>query len=301
MDTAEQYEHRFVQLRARYMRERGGWDWPEFVDWLIARRGELRAASFRQYRAAVIWMLRQEVTPQADGLIDRLCKAETATRGRYLPPRTSCAKAKSISPVDFHRLAVWLQNHGGRWDELAASWMYWSMETGLRPVEWRDATLRGYAAGWALNVQNAKHTQGRAHGEHRTIHLQIDAEAAQGLQCFLDAVQRDYEESYQGCRLALRRATKALWPRRTRQPTLYTGRHQFSADAKSSGLAPEQIAALMGHAVTDTHQAHYGKRRCGRGGMMVAIADSQDVQRVRERMQSNKVLQTDATAPVMGE
>ncbi len=299
-DTAFRYQCRFAQLRARYEREQGGWDWAGFVDWLTNRRGELRAASFRQYRAAVIWMLRREGTPGADVLIDRLCVPRFVAPNRTLPARTSSTKAKSISSSDFHHLAVWLQNHGGRWDDLAGTWLYWSTVTGLRPVEWRNATLRANPTSWALVVQNAKHTQGRAHGEDRTIYLQVDVEEAHALQCFLDAVQRDYEKAYQGCRLALHRATKALWPRKTRYPTLYTGRHQFSANAKFSGLTPEQIAALMGHAVTNTHQTHYGKRRCGRGGLM-AIADPGDVYRVLERRQIRKGLQSAAPAPVIGE
>jgi len=40
----------------------------------------------------------------------------------------------------------------------------------------------------------------------------------------------------------------------------------------------------MGHAVTTTHQTHYGKRRSGRGRVQV-VAEASDVERVVERMQ----------------
>ena len=49
--------------------------------------------------------------------------------------------------------------------------------------------------------------------------------------------------------------------------TLYTARHQFSANAKSDGLSKEEVAALMGHASIYTAGEHYGKRRGGHGSV----------------------------------
>lgn len=301
MQTAEHYEARFVQLQRRFQREHGDWDWAAFVDWLIARRPTLRPATYRQYRAAVVWATQTEAPVNADALRARLRDGGSAGRRGDLPARTSSGKAKSVRIEDLHRLVVWLQEHGGLWDDLAARWLFWSIQTGLRPIEWRDAMLQAHASGYALEVRNAKHSLGRSHGEHRLVHLQIQASGANALQAFLDRVQGDFEGAYQGCRLALHRATQALWPRRRRQPSLYTGRHQFAADAKASGLAPEAIAALMGHAVTETHQTHYGKRRSGRAGLIVA-ADPQDVQRVCARMQTRSNSQAlRAGAPSIGQ
>jgi hypothetical protein len=300
MQTAERYRARFIQLQMRYLREHGDWDWAAFVDGLIARRPTLRASSYRQYRAAVVWALQVERPEQAEALRARLRDVGSAGRRGDLPCRTSAGKAKSLRIEEVHRLVLWLQDHGGIWDDLAARWLFWSIQTGLRPIEWRDAMLQPNALGYSLQIRNAKHSQGRAHGEHRTVHLQIKASEAFALQAFLDRVQGDFEAAYQGCRLALHRATQTLWPRRMRQPSLYSGRHQFAADAKASGLAPEAIAALMGHAVTDTHQTHYGKRRCGRAGLIVA-ADPEDVQRVRARMQARSDIQAlRAGAPSIG-
>ncbi len=292
MQPTEGYQARFVQLQKRYQREHNDWDWAAFVDGLIERRPTLRASSFRQYRAAVLWALQADAPPNADELRARLRDLRSEERCRDLPQRTSARKAKSVRIEDVHRLVVWLQAHGGIWDDLAARWLFWSIQTGLRPIEWRDAKLQANATGYSLEVRNAKHSHGRSHGEYRTMHLQIETSGANALKAFLDRVQGDFEAAYQGCRLALHRATQTLWPRRMRQPSLYTGRHQFAADAKASGLAPEAIAALMGHAVTETHQTHYGKRRCGRTGLIVA-ADPCDVQRVRARMQTR----SDSQAP----
>lgn len=306
MDTDQAYALRFSQLRARYerarfLKEAGHWDWSTFVDWVIALRLTLRAASFRQYRAAVTWALRQTGDPEIQSLAERLRHIEPAAPRGELPRRTSACKSKSLSRDDQCRLMCALHTRGGRWDELAGDWLFWSMETGLRPVEWREACLRAHATGVALNVRNAKHSHGRAHGENRTVHLAIDEELRLSLQRFIVIVQRDFGAAYQGCRLAIRRATRALWPRRASYPSLYTGRHQFSANAKASGLLPEELAALMGHAVIETAQEHYGKRRSGRGGGLVAAADRRDVQRVRERMQAkvNAARANDPSAPTL--
>ena len=301
MQTAERYKARFMQLQKRHQREHDGWDWAAFVNGLIARRPTLRASSFRQYRAAVLWALQADAPPNADELRARLRDVGSAGRCRDLPQRTSAGKAKSVRIEDVHRLVVWLQEHGGTWDDLAARWLFWSVQTGLRPIEWRDAMLQANASGYSLVVRNAKHSHGRSYGEHRTVHLQIETSGANALKAFLDRVQGDFEVAYQGCRLALHRATKTLWPRRMQQPSLYTGRHQFAANAKASGLMPEAIAALMGHAVTETHQTHYGKRRSGQAGLIVA-ADPRDVQRVRARMQTRSDSQAPHTgAPSIGQ
>ena len=66
----------------------------------------------------------------------------------------------------------------------------------------------------------------------------------------------------------LNRTTAALWPRRERLPTLYTMRHQMGSDLKSSGLPPEEVAAVMGHQSTASASV-YGYKVSGRGSVAV--------------------------------
>jgi hypothetical protein len=66
----------------------------------------------------------------------------------------------------------------------------------------------------------------------------------------------------------LNRTTAALWPRRERLPTLYTLRHQMGSDLKSSGLPPEEVAAVMGHQSTASASV-YGFKVSGRGSVAV--------------------------------
>lgn len=66
--------------------------------------------------------------------------------------------------------------------------------------------------------------------------------------------------------------------------TLYSGRHQFSANAKKAGVPAIEIAAMMGHGSDETHVKSYGKRRVGKGGFTIQ-ADPLDVERVAEIIQ----------------
>ena len=142
-----------------------------------------------------------------------------------------------------------------------------------------------------LVVTNAKNTQGRAHGVTRTLDMADLTEQKQQVLCLhFDYVQQaksepgqegvsGFERFYSHCRSCLYEATRALWPHRKQFITLYSARHQFSANAKHNDLPLEKIAALMGHASIETATAHYGRRSAGNGGMKVT-ANSDDVARV---------------------
>ena len=93
--------------------------------------------------------------------------------------------------------------------------------------------------------------------------------------------------------------TKSLFPRRQKQPTLYTPRHEAAARWKAvyvnSATTDEErlrglaiVAALLGHATDETATIHYGRPRRGEGGSSrfpVPVPDAAEVARVRRRMQ----------------
>jgi integrase len=296
--TKEAYERRFRQLCQRYDKahESGNTDdseasWAGFVSWLPTLRPTLRPASWRQYRAAVVYVLERSELQTRDELIEQLRTAGApADETVFASSRTSHGKARSMKVADLRAMLTWLDAHAGRWNGLASAWLLWTTATGLRPAEWRLAHLARdpKTNNAALLVHNAKATNGRAHGATRTVLIpSLDPEEWESLDDLLQTIKRLdaaglYGQAYGGVQQAIRRAARALWPSRLRHLTLYTGRHQFAADAKSSGLDPAQIAALMGHAVIETHQTHYGKRRCGRGAVRVQ-ASQRDVERVLQR------------------
>lgn len=287
--TSRAYKVRFEQLWARCDREtHGQLSWSGFIDWLVLLKGTLRPSSWRQYRASVVHALEAEVVGDAEAFMVKLMQSSLPDHPRRheLALRTSSSKMKSLPVDDFEVLADHLLKQNGRWDDLASRWLVYGSITGLRPREWQQVKIEAIDDDEiVLLVQNAKNDSVRSHGVQRRIHLFMDCDNQLRFARFLEKLNGfAFDDVYRGCRMALWRACRTLWPRRKRNITLYSGRHQFAANAKFSGLLPEEIAALMGHAVTETHQAHYGKRRCGRGSVRV-LADERDVERVMERMQ----------------
>ncbi|WP_031404778.1 hypothetical protein [Thiomonas sp. FB-Cd] len=289
--TKKQYSKRCGDLYRLYKAEvahlSGEPSMEGFIAWLVARRPTLAKATWRQYRAAVCWCLGQLPHSDRHRLIEELRRAANPADPSTLPSRTSHGKAKHISPDDLRALQDRLLQHPSRWSALANAWLRWTVVTGLRPTEWRHCQVSQEQPGRVvMAVQNAKATQGRAHGEMRTIAFAgLDLQQTRELADFAFAMrafaqQGHFDRVYDGVRLTIHRVGLKLWPRRKRPITLYSARHQFCADAKSAGLSAEAIAALMGHAVTVTHEEHYGRRRYGRGQVDVE-PDQADMARVR--------------------
>lgn len=287
MATADNYRHRCSQLQQRCLRETSRHDWGSFVAWLIDRRPALRPASFRQYRAAVTSVLQEQKPPDWRHYVEAL-HDRAAVDHPDQPRRTSARRARGLADPELLAILDWLGRHHGQWDALASTWLVWAIHTGLRPIEWQTARVEHVDDSVWLVALNAKHDALRAHGAERRIGLHLREQEVQLLQQFIHTLRtQDFSRAYRGCRVAVWRAALALWPRRQLRPGLYSARHQFAADCKSAGLAPQEIAALMGHSVIDTHQEHYGKRRCGRGEIGVH-AHAQDVQRVRSGSHSHE-------------
>ena len=214
-------------------------------------------------------------------------RAERKVRKRNRP-RTSQQKAKNISPEDMHLLRKTLGKSHSKYAKATIAWFFATVLTGLRPVEWRRAVLqRNEKNELILVIKNAKNTNKRSHGETRTIGLgEVPESNLSIITQHLDNVKiwrsaQSFDFYYSRCRQLLQNTADILWPRRRKHPTLYTARHIFSADAKNT-FDRIEVAALMGHASTDTAYRHYGKRHTGTGGMAI-IPDQKDMEAVIKR------------------
>lgn len=214
-------------------------------------------------------------------------KAERKKRKRN-SPRTSSQKAKRMTPDDLVKLREELDRSWSKWAKQTQTWFFAGVLTGLRPTEWQTAELStDKTGGKILIVRNAKNTNGRSHSATRTLKLgkMLPANVAiiesqiQSAQSFVRL--GNFEVFYFNCRRLLCMAADRIWPRRLKHPTLYTARHLFSADAKTK-FDRIGVAALMGHASTDTAYHHYGKRHTGTGGMTVT-PDEADMAAVSAR------------------
>lgn len=297
--TQESYQRRSRDLVRRCREELNvhpheSLDYRRFVGWLITRKPEWSRPTWRQYKAAAVYTLEQQSEAGDDIAQEALetllpvdvdgCR--TSTR------KTSALKLKRLLLRDYRSLDRYLSENAGPWNKDLQRWLAGGMLTGLRPLEWGQTQYTQRMGEDALVVQNAKHSNNRAHGPSRTILLGGLSDEERAL--IKKHVERatewkqaeQYARFYHGCAATLARVSRRLWPKRDRHPTLYSARHQFSADAKASGLTPAELAALMGHAVDTTAGRHYGRRTAGME-MLRVRPDPDEVAKIRLVMQRN--------------
>jgi hypothetical protein len=266
-------------------------DYRQFVGWLITRKSTFSRPTWRQYKASVCHVLEIEAdqrgNPIAQEALESLLPIDVEGCVKRTK-KTSGSKLKRFPIKDFHQAIKRIERSSSPWAQDLKRWMVAGMITGLRPMEWSTAELKSSGNGVIeLVVQNAKATNSRAHGPTRTLFLDgltqderdIVAEHIERANLWHHADQ--YTSFYQGCAGALARTCRYLWPKRQQFPTLYSLRHQFSADAKASGLTREELAALMGHAVDTTAGRHYGKKSAGHSLIMVR-PDPKEVAKIRQ-------------------
>lgn len=248
----------------------------QIVGWLAKKKITYSASTWRQYKSAMICSLENELD-LLDERLDPTPWAEAIEMLRNIVNEgdgvkdggTSAKKLKKFPQSDFTHLDTYLKSKPHQTHEALRDWLQSGIWTGLRPVEWRDCELIDINGIPALLVQNAKHSNGRAHGKTRTVILQrFTPEELETLKRHLARVHKwysagIYDRMYHACSSKLYTVVRKLWPKRTRHLTLYSTRHQFVADAKASNFSLIEIAALMGHAVDETASEHYGKRAAG--------------------------------------
>jgi hypothetical protein len=283
----------------------------------VRREGEWAQSTARLYRASLAFVLRETGSIASSealrliyrrgedpGCLERFREKIRAERKRRrrTRPKTSAKKSKSISDKDLHLLKESLENSLSKYARPTLLWFLAGIITGLRPSEWQTAQLgENKERERVLVVINAKNTNGRAHGTTRTIRLhEISVQDFKIVEEHLRNVEshkfpQSFPNFYLGCRKLIYRISKQIWPRRLKRPALYTTRHKFGADAKST-YDGHEIAALMGHASTDTAYQHYGRRHTGSGNMSVK-ASRLDMDAVAKRNPEPRKLASRSLSP----
>lgn len=278
------------------------------------REAEYSKSTSRLYKAAITHFLKNYGTPECYMAIGRLNDSfdwlededrinainesdkhkafvnekrknrEIAISKGEIKPNTSGQKAKNISKKDLQKLLMSLSVSKSKWSIATRIWMAAGYMTGLRPIEWGTARIEFKDNEKWVVVQNAKNTNGRATGKERRIKLtkllqdEFDLIVVQ-IGLATEAFNAgSWDEYYDGCRFFLHQTCMRLWPQRKHNPTLYTARHMFSANAKAV-FGKTEVAALMGHASDMTAIRNYAKRRSAHGGLNVEPSE-EDVAKV---------------------
>lgn len=259
----------------------------QLVIWLNEHKKNINRESWRYYKSSVIYYLENYEDQEAAMEALDFLRDITSIGALTYTEKTSSLKLKKITFEDWLKLDTYLDSKNNKWHAELRAWLRASIITGLRPVEWLNSHFFEYEGKPALKILNAKNTNGRSHGETRTLILEgVNKDDIQAIKTHLNSVRTfsgmgEYDYFYRGCAIALYKACRKCWPRRKKHITLYSTRHQFSANAKSSGFSKIEVAAMMGHAVDITATIHYGRKQAGNEKLGVSPID-EDVSRVRK-------------------
>lgn len=220
----------------------------------------------RLYRSAILFHIENQriagiISSEDAAKFEKLLKSLKGRPGRS--ERTSAKKAKHANELAIKRLAEKLDSSRSTVAVLAKGLFLSSVMVGLRPAEWFSAQLDDDK----LVVKNGKSTNGRGTGEYRTIDLRtpvlmIDRQKIKFIENTLSIIQaasspdKSNAELMTDIRQVVRRCGITSGGRNI---TIYTARHQFSANMKAAGLSKREIANLMGHASPNTASTHYGR------------------------------------------
>lgn len=246
-------------------------------------REEWAKATWRQMKSALLFRYRAMGSPEAFEACDMLLSADQGICPKT-SSRTSGRRAKHYGAEQFQVVLAEIQSSNSQYSALLATWLLLGHEVGLRPHEWGQAEVifeiselngdgrpeSGEAIPY-LRIQNAKCTNGRAHGDFRHLDLTaLDPGLVQAIGDFArlmsEATARgEYSQLYSSCAKLLYRVNRRVHSgNEQRWIQLYSPRHRFSSEAKKA-LDEAGVAALMGHRTTATAGRHYGRRIAATG------------------------------------
>jgi len=267
------------------------------AEYVIRKKATYSRNTWRQYKSALLCHAEQIIDLQNEKVVAeeafaaiRMLKRETSEGCMKHGTRTSALKQKTFKKADFNIVLSYLDQHVGKhkYARTLSTWLKASRITGMRPSEWEFASLTTIFSSPALVIQNAKATNGRANGDERTLLLDMLTEEEIDIIQEMIGMVEGYSESISFSALQktmceyMNRATRACFGKRQKYPTLYSNRHQFSADAKFSGHSKAEVAALLGQASDETATSHYAHKRSGESSIKVSPLTS-EVKTVRIR------------------
>jgi hypothetical protein len=281
----------------------GSLAWRSLASWMWDKKSGWCSSTWNTYKSSVRYALRQAGEDRPD---DADVKAATATlkqetegSDKSSPQRTSATKAKKFPAAD--RLRVYAELTFSRSDRARelTDFLRAACATGLRPIEWRNATLVTPDDGFCVQlvVVNAKPGHDRTHGPIRTLrwrNLPIVTQRAivRTIEIARSFASDDEYEAYRKhIQELLRKVSLRLWPERKSHFTLYSCRHAAIAAAKVI-YSRAEVAALFGHATDDSCMSGYPRKQTkkkSKGGLDAAtlleipVPDPDEVARVRRR------------------
>jgi hypothetical protein len=274
---------------------------------------DLQPSSIRQVRAAMTFTMTEAAKLQPENAASlnaaiALLSSWVSQKDAEGEPRTSQRKQKSGVEADLSRICHVVLATASEYAKPLVAALNSGALTGARFVEWPTArfgpsTVPGYA--WELIVVNGKSSNGRSHGETRTLRWESLRPHLVSQMTFWIGVAKAafargrYKTLRDTLESLMRRETKKLFPRRTKHPMLSSVRHAAAARFKAAYVATAtteeeklrgraMVAALLGHASDATASRHYARASGGKSRFPVPIPDPAEVARIRRRFAAPK-------------
>jgi integrase len=262
------------------------------IRWCISfHLGEWSQGTWRMMRASYRMLLEKLKTKNRinDEVFNELVELMSTSKGlsrseRAGNKKTSSRRKKHLRPEDIEKIEAFLADNPRSWGQALVIWLWAAIGTGLRPNEWQTARWeKRDDARLVLSSDNFKHNKVRSYAPRREIDItDLPPHIIQSIKQQMVIVNGDEgmvksgmaESHYKGCSALLLALNKKLWPRRKANINLYTGRHQFSSNAKADPeVSDVQRAALMGHKTTKTSRERYGRTSSGSKGLTPVVGD----------------------------
>jgi integrase len=246
----------------------------DMIDWLVKRKKHIAKNTFRQYKSALMFYFDKHKNYQDFSLAKQNLSQISQTdciedvNNISLTKRekqTSANKVKKVDFEDFIKIKESVSQSESLWQKRAFIMFEASIFFGLRPSEWEFAEIIEAEDGLWLKIKNGKNTNNRANGEYRYLKIAPNLEymaqvIIEDVRGFLE--KDSFEHYYENARTTFYHLMRKLFPKRKKHYSLYSSRHQFSANMKNL-FSREEVANLMGHKSIETAALHYGKKRSG--------------------------------------
>lgn len=243
---------------------------------LLARCQAYRPNAFSTLKSALAHDQTARGNSQAAQAIRALVNPVTAP-GSALIKKPKPRSIRSVSEEEFKELLGHLRTVEC-FDEACS--IVLAFYLGVRPCEMRTITVQGNQ----VSIIGGKKSAPLHRGADRT--LTIDTPYVLNSVKIAAQWMSECERSNTAIRDRLRKECRALWPRRTKHPTLKSFRHQMGSNLKASGESDETVAYIMGHQSTESVSV-YGNRRSGANGRIyVKAVGTADLSKVRKPKQT---------------
>ncbi len=272
------------------------------IEHLITRKPSIARNTWKQYKNALRHLFTERMAASDEKVVQEELQAAlqmldtTSSEGTLRKgTQTSSKKQKGFKRADYQRLLSYLEVHEGkhRYARPLKTWLKATYLVGLRPGEWKSAGVTEIHGRPVLNVENAKATNGRGNGTFRSLDLgDLTADELEDIHEMISmlegyAGELPFDTLQERMGDYMKYATRHCFGKRMKYPTLYSMRHQFSANAKLAGNSKAEVAALMGHGSDETAGEHYARKVSGDAAGKVKPLAS-DVQKVRLKSKTFK-------------